>query len=289
MSRIAGRSVVRFTLLRMSDPYDDLPFNGLTSEQRLQAALKQTTAVMKALAPFLVTLQPGRAPDPKLQREAVSSGLGAVRDLLKTLILDELFAASGTHKLGDPPPVNAPENAHNLRAIKELHLILDWLAEIAPRDSIDAGRADLRRLEDGEEPLTLRLDKYKDRRRLDHTELADRATAVLLVRYLAAKGKEKIPNLLERLGTHSTFFAYEKWAKKVTLQQRRLMTAAGKADREGRGMSLEQLTLLSKLPRCLAVLNRHNAEMFPDLAGLSDEDMVRKLFDRAQRRRQIAR
>jgi hypothetical protein len=271
------------------DPDKNLSFNGLTVEQRYQAALKQTTAVAKALMPFLVTLQPARAPDPQLQREAVDRGLAALQDLLKTLLLDELLAARIVHKFGPPPPVDAPNDAHNLRVIRELHVILDVLVGVAPLDSITAGQADLGRLEDNQEPLTLRRDSYVDRRRRDHTELADRAAAVLLVHYLAAKWQEETADLLKRLGVGTGFSAFEKWAAAVPLQERRLMTAAGELGRADKGLPLEQQALLSDLPRCLAVINRHEAERFPGLAELSDEDMVRKLFERVNRLGHFAR
>jgi hypothetical protein len=248
----------------MSNPDNDLPFNGLTLTQRHQAAVKQTTAGMKALGPFLLSIQPGRAPDPKLQRDAVKRGGEALQDLLKTHLLDELFAAGIVHTFGPPPPDSAPDDAHNLRAIKEAHFILDWVAGIAPRSSIDAVRTDLKRLENGEEPQVLRRAKYADRRSRDHTELADRAAAVLLVYYLAAQWQEKTADLLKRLNIGTGFFTFEKWAKAVPLQERKLMTAAGHLDREGGGLPLEQQALLSGMPRCLAMLNRHDAELFPD-------------------------
>jgi hypothetical protein len=166
---------------------------------------------------------------------------------------------------------------------------MDWLAEIAPRDTINAVRADLGRLQDHQKPLVLRRDRYVDLRRRDDTERADREFAVLLVFYLAEKWEEKAWDLLERLGIGTSFSAFEKWRADVPQQERDLMIAAGLADREARGLPLAQQKLMKSLPRCLAVLNRRDATLFPDLAGLSDEDMVRKLFDRAQRRRHFAR
>jgi hypothetical protein len=204
-------------------------------------------------------------------------------------MLDELLAAGIVHKHRPSPPTDASFDAQNLRAIQEVHFVLDWVAEIMPRDTIDAVRADLRRLEDGDRPLVLRRDKYVDHRFRDFTERADRAFAVLLVYYLAAKFKEKIPDFLKRLDVGTSFSAFEKWAKAVSVQQRKLMTAAGRADREVGDLTLEQQALVSEMPRCQAVLKRHDADMFPDLAGLSDEDIVRKLCARANRLGHFAR
>src|SRR5215471_691859 len=108
----------------MNSPNDELPFEGMTVPQRHQAALKHTTAVAKELVPFLVSiLQPAHPAERnrKLQRGAVDLGLEKAQALLSALLLKHLLAAAILHTLGPPPPKDAPEDAHNLRAIQEAH------------------------------------------------------------------------------------------------------------------------------------------------------------------------
>jgi hypothetical protein len=260
----------------------DLKFNGLTMEQRLKAALDQTIAAMQALVPFLVSLQPGRTQDStntKLQCDAVRNSLLAIRELLETLLLDHLLAAYLIHMFGPPLPADATEDARNLRAMREVHFILDWLAGVAPSDSLDAVRTDLKRLEERHEPRTLRRDSYADPRVRDELEKAEREFAVLLTYFIAGAKQEKIPVLLARLGVN--YDAIRRWAAEIDKEQRELLAEAGRLSAAGGGLPLAKAARLSERSR--DVLLRDDRDRFPGLAGRDDEAKLRKLFDLVRR------
>jgi hypothetical protein len=265
----------------MSNPDDELVFNGLTLMQRHEAALKQTTAVMQQLIPFLITLQPGRAPDLKMRGDAAKATLQGLQKLVSLLLAKEAVHTTLFDMFGPALSDDVPLDEHNLRALRELHFLLDFLAPVVELDSVGAGQADLGRLERNHHPRLFVRDEYVDQRTRDHTELADRGSFVLLALYLAAKWNEKLPDLLRRLGLGQDDETFKKWAKEEPLEQRHLITRAGELDREGAGLSFEQQDRLSD--RARGVLARHDQDLFPDIACLDDEAILRKLFARASR------
>ncbi len=256
----------------------DWLFGGMRLTERADAAFRHFNKVARCLADFYDATDAG---DPAKQQAAVAGALRALGDQLRAQMLNELLQAGSTHQLGLWPASDASDDATSLHAQKELHVILDWLAGIAPLDSINAVRVDLKRLEQRHAPLTLRRDYYVDRRERDNFELAEREFAVLLTHFVAAAQGIEIPVLLKRLSVAVSYAAFLKWQAKVDQEQRELMDEAGRLATTGGGLPLARAARLSE--RSQNVLLRDDRDRFPDLASLSDEDKLSKLFALVQR------
>jgi hypothetical protein len=250
----------------------DWLFGGMRLADRADAAFRHFKKFMHYLADFYDATAAG---EPAKQQAAAAGALRALQDQLRAQMLNELLPARLTHLLGTWPAVDASEDALNLRVIKELHATLDWMVKIAPLDSINAARADLKRLEQRHAPRTLRRD-YADPRERDELELAEREFAVLLTHFVAGARQLKIPALLRQLCVRVEYEAFRKWARKVDQKQRDLMLEAGRLSTAGGGLPLAQAARLST--RSQDVLLRDDPDRFPALAGLSDEEKLSKLF-----------
>lgn len=263
----------------MAEPPDsqgDRVFGDMTFPDRADAAFRHFSDVMRHLAAFQAATVKG---DPSRQSVVVKDALDAIVVLLRVLLLDVLLRARSVHMLGPWP--EADDDVITLYALRELHIVLDWVSDITPLDSIEAARADLGRLERRQAPTLFQRDHYEDPRRRDVHELTKREFTVLVVYFVAGARQLSVPVLLERLDVRVTYAAFMKWAAKVDQEQRDLMTEAGRLEAIGGELPLAQAARLSK--RAQDVLLRNDPERFPALAGLTDEGKLHKLLGRARR------